>query len=93
VPWTTTTRVPTRAAGGAALGGVNHDGVPYRPRLYELRNVTGRHDPADATDFRFHVDAGTNVGLGQQVRVSYDLTPTAGAVWSSAPSTPPACSW
>jgi hypothetical protein len=69
----------TAAAGAstdtiASADGVNHDGVPYRPRVYELRSVTGRHDPADATDFRFHVDAGTNVGLGQQVRVSYDLT-------------------
>ncbi|GAA2441107.1 glycosyl hydrolase [Streptomyces macrosporus] len=58
----------------ASADGVNHDGTPYRPLAYEIRNVNGTHEAGGTTDFRLKVDAGTTVGLGQQARVSYDLT-------------------
>ncbi|WP_443076437.1 glycosyl hydrolase [Streptomyces sp. TRM 70361] len=58
----------------ASAGGANHDGTPHRPLVYELRNVNGTHEAGGTTDFRLKVDAGTAVGLGQQARVSYDLT-------------------
>lgn len=58
----------------ASADGTNHDGTPYKPLVYEVHNVAGVYDPARGTDFAFRTDAGTTVGLGQQVRVSYDLT-------------------
>lgn len=58
----------------ASADGANHDGTPYKPLVYEVKNVRGTVKPGAATDFRFTVDAGTAVGLAQQVRVSYDLT-------------------
>lgn len=58
----------------ASAGGTNHDGTPYQPLVYEARGVNGTLTAGAATAFRFQVDAGTTVGLGQQVRVSYDLT-------------------
>ncbi|MBD0839408.1 glycosyl hydrolase [Streptomyces sp. TRM68416] len=71
----------TTATGGtagsdtlASAGGANHDGTPYRPLVYEARGVNGTLTPGAATAFRLQVDAGTTVGLGQQVRISYDLT-------------------
>ncbi|MFG3497457.1 glycosyl hydrolase [Streptomyces sp. NPDC047928] len=71
----------TTATGGtagsdtiASAGGANHDGTPYLPLVYEVRNVTGTLRPGAATAFRLQVDAGTAVALGQQARVSYDLT-------------------
>src|SRR5690606_42094198 len=45
-----------------------------RPVVYEVRVVNGRLTPGAQTAFRLQVDAGTTVGLGQQARVSYDLT-------------------
>ncbi|MER7622137.1 glycosyl hydrolase [Streptomyces sp. NPDC126503] len=54
--------------------GANHDGTPYRPLVYEARGVHAALRPGAATAFRLQVDAGTAVGLGQQARVSYDLT-------------------
>ncbi|WAZ26381.1 glycosyl hydrolase [Streptomyces cinnabarinus] len=71
----------TTATGGtagsdtiASAGGTNHDGTPYQPLVYEVRGVNGTLTSGASTAFRFQVDAGTTVGLGQQVRVSYDLT-------------------
>src|SRR5690606_27281483 len=64
-------------AGAATIpsaGGTNHDGTPYRPLVYEVRGVNGTLTPGAQTAFRLQVDAGTTVGLGQQARVSYDLT-------------------
>src|SRR5690606_39438405 len=58
----------------ASAGGTNHDGTPYRPLVYEVRGVNGTLTPGAQTAFRLQVDAGTTVGLGQQARVSYDLT-------------------
>lgn len=58
----------------ASAGGANHDGTPHQPRTYEIRNVDGTLEPGAATAFRLQLDAGTTVGLGQQARVSYDLT-------------------
>ncbi|WP_372341185.1 glycosyl hydrolase [Streptomyces sp. CC224E] len=58
----------------ASAGGTNHDGTPYQPLVYEARGVSGSYDSGAATAFRLPVDAGTTVGLGQQARVSYDLT-------------------
>jgi hypothetical protein len=54
--------------------GATHDGTPHKPLVYEIRGVTGTHDPARRTDFTLLTDAGTHVALGQQARVSYDLT-------------------
>ncbi|MFP8941029.1 glycosyl hydrolase [Streptomyces fenghuangensis] len=58
----------------ASAGGANHDGTPHRPLVYEIGNVDGTYEPGGTTGFRLKVDAGTAVGLGQQARVSYDLT-------------------
>ncbi|HEX5566342.1 MAG TPA: glycosyl hydrolase, partial [Streptomyces sp.] len=70
-----TTAAPSPATDTiASAGGANHDGTPYRPLVYEVRNVDGTLRAGGATDFRLKVDAGTAVGLGQQARVSYDLT-------------------
>ncbi|WP_406859140.1 glycosyl hydrolase [Streptomyces sp. HUAS MG47] len=73
--------VLTTATGGTpgsdtipSAGGANHDGTPYRPLVYEVRGVNGTFGAGRTTAFRLPVDAGTAVGLGQQVRVSYDLT-------------------
>jgi hypothetical protein len=73
--------VLTTATGGtpgsdtiASGGGTNHDGTPYQPLVYEVRGVNGTLTAGAGTTFRLQVDAGTTVGLGQQARVSYDLT-------------------
>ncbi|MET9956873.1 glycosyl hydrolase [Streptomyces sp. NPDC006339] len=58
----------------ASADGTNHDGTPYKPLVYEVRGVHGTLTPGASTAFRLQVDAGTTVGLGQQARVSYDLT-------------------
>ena len=58
----------------ASAQGANHDGTPNRPLVYEARNVNGTLRSGGSTAFRLQVDAGTAVGLGQQARVSYDLT-------------------
>ncbi|HET6859698.1 MAG TPA: glycosyl hydrolase, partial [Streptomyces sp.] len=58
----------------ASAGGGNHDGAPNNPQRYEVKNVTGALKSGAATSFRLQLDAGTAVGLGQQARVSYDLT-------------------
>ncbi|MFF5447632.1 glycosyl hydrolase [Streptomyces sp. NPDC012888] len=54
--------------------GTNHDGTPYEPLVYEARGVNGTLRAGGTTAFRLPVDAGPAVGLGQQARVSYDLT-------------------
>ncbi|MFI8221474.1 glycosyl hydrolase [Streptomyces sp. NPDC085932] len=67
---------------GAAAGrdtipsaaGANHDGSPHQPLIYEVKGVNGKLKAGAATAFRFQVDAGATPGLGQQARVSYDLT-------------------
>lgn len=73
--------VLTTATGGtpgsdtiASAAGANHDGTPYQPLVYEVRAVNGTLKQGAASAFRLQVDAGTAVGLGQQARVSYDLT-------------------
>ncbi|WP_256107408.1 glycosyl hydrolase [Streptomyces sp. ODS05-4] len=58
----------------ASAGGANHDGAPHQPLVYEARGVNGAVRSGAATAFRLQVDAGAAVGLGQQARVSYDLT-------------------
>ncbi|GAA5044592.1 endoglucanase Acf2 [Thermocatellispora tengchongensis] len=58
----------------ASAGGVNHDGTPYQPLVYEITGVSGRYDPAKASGVELYLDAGTTVALGTQARVSYDLT-------------------
>ncbi|MGK5447598.1 glycosyl hydrolase [Streptomyces radiopugnans] len=70
-----TTQATTASADTiASAGGANHDGTPHRPLVYEVRNVNGSYESGGATGFSLKVDAGTAVGLGQQARVSYDLT-------------------
>ncbi|MEU9577533.1 glycosyl hydrolase [Streptomyces chilikensis] len=58
----------------ASAGGTNRDGTPYQPLVYEVKGVNGTLTPGGSTSFRLAVDAGTAVGLGQQARISYDLT-------------------
>ncbi|WP_156724801.1 glycosyl hydrolase [Streptomyces apocyni] len=58
----------------ASADGANHDGTPHKPLVYEARGVNGTLTPGGSTAFRLPVDAGTTVALGQQARVSYDLT-------------------
>ncbi|MFF4172178.1 glycosyl hydrolase [Streptomyces sp. NPDC001744] len=71
---TTATGAAESADTLASAQGANHDGTPYRPLVYEARNVNGTLRAGGSTAFRLQVDAGTAVGLGQQARISYDLT-------------------
>ncbi|WP_237329524.1 glycosyl hydrolase [Streptomyces sp. CBMAI 2042] len=71
---TTATTDPAGADTIASADGVNRDGTPYRPTVYEIKKVNGKVSAGAATAFRLRVDAGTKVGLAPQVRVSYDLT-------------------
>ncbi|WP_240135537.1 glycosyl hydrolase [Streptomyces sp. MUM 178J] len=71
----------TTATGGvagsdtiASADGANHDGTPYQPLVYEIRGVNGAYTPGGSTAFRLQLDAGAAIGLGQQARISYDLT-------------------
>ncbi|CAL9333204.1 glycosyl hydrolase [Streptomyces sp. enrichment culture] len=71
----------TTATGGTAVNdtipsaeGRNYDGTPNKPLVYEVKGVNGTLKAGASTTFRLPVDAGTAVGLGQQARVSYDLT-------------------
>ncbi|MGI5241670.1 glycosyl hydrolase [Dactylosporangium sp. CA-139066] len=51
----------------------NWDGNPHNPVTYQACGITGPTN-GTATQFTFHVDAGTAVGQGIQARVSYDFT-------------------
>ncbi|MEV5014303.1 glycosyl hydrolase [Streptomyces sp. NPDC053780] len=71
----------TPAAGSTAgsdtipsAGGANRDGTPYQPLVYEAKKVNGTYAAGASTAFRLQLDAGNAVGLGQQARISYDLT-------------------
>ncbi|MGX1782175.1 glycosyl hydrolase [Streptomyces diastaticus] len=71
----------TTGTGGASASdtvasseGRNHDGTPNKPLVYEAKGVNAILKAGASTAFRLRVDAGTAVGLGQQARVSYDLT-------------------
>ncbi|MGW9522568.1 glycosyl hydrolase [Streptomyces diastaticus] len=71
----------TTGTGGASASdtvasseGRNHDGTPNKPLVYEAKGVNATLRAGASTAFRLRVDAGTAVGLGQQARVSYDLT-------------------
>ncbi|WP_327327262.1 glycosyl hydrolase [Streptomyces sp. NBC_01210] len=73
--------VLTTATGGTAgadtissAAGANYDGTPHQPLVYEIKKVNGTLAPGAATAFRLQLDAGPTVGLGQQARISYDLT-------------------
>ncbi|MZE72046.1 glycosyl hydrolase [Streptomyces sp. SID5789] len=57
-----------------SAGGANHDGTPYQPLVYEAKKVNGTYAAGASTAFRLQLDAGNAVGLGQQARISYDLT-------------------
>ncbi|MBO4207695.1 hypothetical protein GSF22_17045 [Micromonospora echinofusca] len=48
-------------------------GTPHHPLVYTAHNVTARY-AGGPTQFRLLLDAGSGVGNGTQVRVSYDLT-------------------
>lgn len=71
---TTSTTDPAGADTVASADGVNRDGTPYRPTVYEVKQVNGQVAAGAGTTFRLRVDAGTKVALAPQVRVSYDLT-------------------
>ncbi|MEU3729220.1 glycosyl hydrolase [Streptomyces sp. NPDC033538] len=71
----------TTATGGTAVSdtipsaeGRNHDGTPNKPLVYEVKGVNATLRAGASTTFRLPVDARTAVGLGQQARISYDLT-------------------
>ncbi|WP_373287112.1 glycoside hydrolase family 16 protein [Wenjunlia tyrosinilytica] len=57
----------------ASAGGANHDGTPTQPQTFTSSGITRTYN-GGSTQFDLSVDAGTAVGNGQQVRVSYDLT-------------------
>ncbi|MFI5554028.1 glycosyl hydrolase [Streptomyces sp. NPDC051738] len=73
---TLTTATGATAAGDTlpSAAGANHDGTPHQPLVYEVKGVNGTLTPGAATSFRLQLDADTTVGLGQQARISYDLT-------------------
>jgi beta-glucanase (GH16 family) len=56
-----------------SAGGGNHDGTPFQQLTYTSGPLTMTWNGGAAT-FDMFVDAGTAVGNGQQVRLSYDLT-------------------
>ncbi|MEU1807755.1 glycosyl hydrolase [Micromonospora aurantiaca (nom. illeg.)] len=56
----------------AAANG-NSDGTPANPQVFTATGLTGTYT-GGATAFDLAVDAGTAVGNGVQIRVSYDLT-------------------
>ncbi|KAB1948569.1 hypothetical protein F8271_02230 [Micromonospora sp. ALFpr18c] len=65
-------------AGGAATTTVaaangNHDGTPTNPQVFTATGLNLAYSGAQTT-FDLFVDAGSAVGNGVQVRVSYDLT-------------------
>ncbi|GAB7047704.1 glycosyl hydrolase [Catenuloplanes indicus] len=56
-----------------SAGGGNHDGTPRNPVTFTATGVTNTYT-GGSTAFDLFLDAGTNVGNGTQLRVSYDLT-------------------
>ncbi|MDP9791660.1 endoglucanase Acf2 [Catenuloplanes nepalensis] len=56
-----------------SAGGGNHDGTPRNPVTFTATGVSNTYT-GGSTAFDLFLDAGTNVGNGTQVRVSYDLT-------------------
>ncbi|MGC4891933.1 beta-1,3-glucanase family protein [Micromonospora sp. DT227] len=62
-----TARATIAAADGTWVG------TPHTPRVYRADDLTARWT-GGTTSFRLLVDAGTAVGNGTQLRVSYDLT-------------------
>lgn len=57
----------------ASAGGANHDGDPHNPTTFTSGGITRKYN-GGSTQFDLFVDAGTVVGNGSQVRVSYDRT-------------------
>ncbi len=57
----------------ASAGGTNHDGTPTNASVYTATGLNLAYG-GGATAFDLFVDAGSAVGNGTQVRVSYDLT-------------------
>jgi hypothetical protein len=60
--------------------GTPPDGTPHNAATWSACGINGSLDPAASTSFSLAVDAGTAVGNGIQVRVSYD--PTGSGTWS-----------
>ncbi|MBT2401444.1 glycosyl hydrolase [Streptomyces sp. ISL-100] len=71
---TTTTGTTATTDTIASARGANYDGTPHQPLTYTVKGVNGTLKSGTPTAFRLQLDAGTTVGLGQQARVSYDLT-------------------
>ncbi|MFC7881030.1 glycosyl hydrolase [Streptomyces sp. NPDC057376] len=73
---TLTTATGTTAANDTipSAEGRNHDGTPNKQLVYEVKGVNATLKAGASTTFRLPVDAGPAVGLGQQARISYDLT-------------------
>src|SRR5262245_12994601 len=56
-----------------SAGGGNHDGTPFQPLVYTSGPTTLTFN-GGAPTFDLFLDAGSAVGNGTQVRISYDLT-------------------
>ncbi|MEV7087931.1 glycoside hydrolase family 16 protein [Streptomyces sp. NPDC093085] len=56
-----------------SAGGGNYDGTVTNPQVFTSGAITRTYN-GGSTEFDLFVDAGTTVGNGQQVRVSYDHT-------------------
>ncbi|WP_329063210.1 glycoside hydrolase family 16 protein [Streptomyces sp. NBC_01429] len=57
----------------ASAGGANYDGTPNNPQVFTSSGITRTYN-GGSTQFDLFVDAGTTIGNGPQVRVSYDRT-------------------
>ncbi|PZG06761.1 hypothetical protein C1I95_31905, partial [Micromonospora craterilacus] len=57
----------------ASAGGANYDGTPRNPVVFTATGLNLNHTGGQTT-FDLFLDAGSAVGNGVQVRVSYDLT-------------------
>ncbi|MFJ2438896.1 glycoside hydrolase family 16 protein [Streptomyces sp. NPDC087658] len=57
----------------SSAGGANYDGTPRNPQVFTSGGITRTYN-GGATQFDLFVDAGTAIGNGQQIRVSYDRT-------------------
>ncbi|PZF86393.1 hypothetical protein C1I99_28910, partial [Micromonospora deserti] len=61
----------------ASAGGTNHDGTPSNPQVFTATGLDLAYTGGQTT-FDLSLDAGSAVGNGVQLRVSYDLTGNGG---------------
>ncbi|MEK8128741.1 glycosyl hydrolase [Paenibacillus filicis] len=58
----------------ASAGGINYDGTPHNPVTYTISGVNATYDSSKSTGFNLYADAGSNIGNGVQVQITYDFT-------------------